>query len=112
MRMNNTTIIPDRRLTMRYSLRAPLQLRMCGSNDPCHKAESINFSGRGALLETELLLKVGSAVELHLKLTEELTGQPTTEWHCRGCVVRVVQGPSDRQLRAGVHFESLDVSRL
>jgi hypothetical protein len=111
--MNNSTTIPDRRLTMRHSLRTPLQLRIWGSNDPCHRAESIDFSGRGALLETELLLKVGSAVELHLKLPEELTGQPTMEWHCRGRVVRVAQGLlSDRQMRVGVHFESLDVSRL
>ena len=81
MRVNNSITIRDRRLTMRYSLRTPLQIRILGSNDPCHRAESIDFSGRGALLETELPLKVGSAVELHLKLPEELTGQPATEWH-------------------------------
>jgi hypothetical protein len=111
--MNNSTAITDRRLTQRHSLRIPLQLRIWGTNDPKRCAESVDFSGRGALLETELPLQVGSAVELHLKLPEALTGQPTTEWRCMGRVVRVVQClPSTSQLRVGVHFDSLDVSRL
>ena len=111
--MNNSTAIPDRRLTQRHSLRIPLRLRIWGADGPEHGAESINLSGRGALLETELPLLVGSAVELQLKLPEEITCQPTTEWRCRGRVVRVVQYvASNSQSRAGVRFESLDVSRL
>jgi hypothetical protein len=111
--MNNSTAITDRRLTQRHSLRIPLQLRTWGTNDPKRSGESIDFSGRGALLETELTLQVGSAVELHLKLPEELTGQPTTEWRCMGRVVRVVQCvPPKGPLRVGVQFDSLDLSRL
>jgi hypothetical protein len=111
--MDNQTVSPDRRLTERHRLRIPLKLRILGSDDPNHNAESINFSGRGALLETGLLLQVGSIVELHLKLPEELTGQPTTEWRCRGRVVRVAHGlPYHGPLRVGVLFDNLDVSRL
>jgi hypothetical protein len=111
--MNTSTTMPDRRLTQRHTLRVPLQLRIWGTNDPQHSAESIDFSGRGALLDTELPLRVGSAVELHLRLSEELTGQPTITWRCNGYVVRTVEGRSSNgQLRVGVEFESLVVSRL
>jgi hypothetical protein len=111
--MNNGTVNLDRRLTQRHSLRIPLELRLWGAEGPEHRAESIDLSGRGVLLETPLPLEVGSTVELRLKLPEEITGQPTTEWRCRGCVVRVVEcGVSNNQLRVGLHFESLDVSRL
>lgn len=111
--MNNSKSIPERRSTLRHSLRTSLQLRIWGSNDPCQRGESVDFSGRGALLETEVRLQVGTTVELHLNLPEELTGQPTIEWCCRGRVVRVVQGlPSEKHQRVGVHFESLDLTRL
>jgi hypothetical protein len=110
--MSNSTAIPDRRLAPRHSLRIPLQLRIWGADGPEHRAESINLSGRGALLKTEVPLQVGSAVELHIKLPEEITSQPTTEWRCRGRVLRAVQSAtSNGQLRVGVHFDSLDVSR-
>ena len=111
--MNNGTVNLDRRLEQRHSLRIPLELRIWGAAGPEHRAESIDLSGRGVLLETALPLEVGSTVELRLKLPEEITGQPTTEWRCRGCVVRIVRcGPSNSRLRAGLHLESLDVSRL
>jgi hypothetical protein len=112
MIMNNLTAIPDRRLTERHKLRIPLQLRIWGVDGSEHSAESIDLSGRGALIETELSLRVGAAVELQLKLPEEITGQPTTEWRCRGHVVRIVKSvPPNRHLRVGVHFNRLDVSR-
>ena len=109
--MNNTS--PDRRSTERHSLRIPLHLRICGSSGPKQMAESVDLSGRGALLETDYPLRVGSVVDLQLKLPEEITGQPTTEWRCRGHVVRVVAHATlNGPLRAGVHFDRLDVSRV
>jgi PilZ domain len=110
--MNNSAAVPDRRSTQRHRLRIPLQLRIWGVDGSEHSAESIDFSARGVLLETELPLWVGATVELQLKLPEEITGQPTTEWRCKGHVVRVVQCiPPSRGLRVGVHFNRLDVSR-
>jgi PilZ domain len=111
--MDNGTGIPDRRLAPRHSLQIPLQLRIWRACAPACIVQSVNISGRGVLLDTELPLQVGSAVELHLKLPEEITSQPTTEWRCRGRVVRVVRRvPSNSQLQVGVCFESLDASRL
>ena len=110
--MNNSAAVPDRRSTQRHRLRIPLQLRIWGVDGSQHRAESIDFSARGALVETELPLRVGVTVELQLKLPEEITGQPTSEWRCKGHVVRVVQCvPTNRHLRVGVHFSRLDVSR-
>jgi len=107
--MNKTT--PDRRSTERYSLRIPLHLRIWGSSDPERIAESVDLSGRGVLLETDYPLRVGSVVDLQLKLPEEITAQPTTEWRCRGHVVRVVAHATlNGSLRAGVHFDRLNVS--
>jgi PilZ domain len=113
MIMNISIAIPDRRLTHRHTLRIPLQLRIGGADGPMHGAESIDLSARGALLETDVTLWIGAAVELRLKLPEEITGQPTTEWRCRGRIVRVVQYiPSNTRSSVAVRFESLDVSRL
>jgi len=108
--MNKT--IPDRRSTERYSLRIPLHLRIMGSSDPERIAESVDLSGRGVLLETDHPLQVGSVVDLQLKLPEEITAQPTTEWRCRGYVVRVAANATmNGPWRAGVRFDRLDVSR-
>lgn len=109
--MSNT--IPDRRSTQRHGLRISLRLRIWGSSAPEHKAESVDFSERGALVETDLPLRIGSVVDLYLKLPEEITGQPTTEWRCRGRVVRIVpEILLNRPLRVGVHFDWLDGWRL
>jgi PilZ domain len=108
--MNNK--VPERRLTQRHSLRIPLRLRIWGSICVEQKAESVDLSEGGALVETDLALEVGSIVDLHLKLPQEITGQPTTEWRCRGRVVRIAADKAvDHSLRVGVHFDWLDLSR-
>jgi PilZ domain len=105
--------IPERRLTQRHSLKIPLRLRIWGSLSAEQQAESVDLSERGALVKTDLPLEVGSIVDLHLKLPEEITGQPTTEWRCRGRVVRITPKEGlDQAPRVGVHFDWLDLSRL
>jgi hypothetical protein len=103
----------DRRRTYRHNLRIPLHLRIRGSVDPEHLVESLDISERGVLLETELPLRVGSTVDMRLEFLGEVTGQQTTEWHCRGRVVRIVGcsgGP--KLLKAGVRFDQLGVLRV
>lgn len=105
--------LPDRRSTCRHSLRVTPRLRIWRSLAPEQRAESVDLSARGALLQTGLPLRVGTDVELHLKLLEECTGEPTTEWRCRGRVVGIV--PEIRPncpSRVGVQFDWLDVSLL
>jgi hypothetical protein len=54
-------------------------------------------------------------IDLRLEIPEEITGQATTEWRCKGRVVRITRVPSlnglNGAVRVGVHFDSLDVTR-
>ena len=102
----------DRRSSRRHSLKIPLRLRIWGTPGPEQRAESVDLSERGALLETRLPLLVGTALDLRLNLPEEMTGQPTTEWRCRGRVIRVAPRISlQRSAQVGVHFDWLQVLR-
>lgn len=103
--------VAERRRRLRHSLRVPLRLRVWGSSSPSRDATSVDISAEGALLETDLLLPVGAILDLRIKLPEEITGQPTTEWRCKSRVVHVVL-PSllSHPAKLGVHFDSLDLS--
>ena len=51
-------------------------------------------------------------MEVLLKMPEEITGEPTTEWLCSGHVVRVNPIDSPRgKLGVGVQFDCYQVSR-
>lgn len=104
----NNEVIPDRRSSQRHSVRIPLLLRIWESPDPEQMAEPVDLSERGALLETAARLRVGMRVDLQFKLSEEITGQPTTEWRCKARVVHIRPGSSlNSPSRVGVHFEWL-----
>lgn len=110
--------IVDRRQAYRHSLKIPLRLRPWGSSRPQREGESIDISERGALLQTDLPLRIGSMIDLYLKIPEEITGQPTTAWRCKGRVVRIARFPllngqngHNCRVRVGVYFDSLDVMR-
>ena len=104
--------ILDRRLTHRHGLRIAVRLRDWGSSNPDRTGESVDISERGALVRTDLPLRAGALIDLRLRLPEEITGQPTTEWRCKGRVVRIKDTPSlSYPLSVGVHFEWLDILR-
>jgi hypothetical protein len=108
--MNATT--PDRRLTRRLGLRIPMRLRKCECVESERTAESVDLSERGVLLKTEVALEVGTELELHLKIPEEVTGMPGMEWCCMGRVVHVKRDMSSNVTRtAGVHFSRLQMLR-
>ena len=107
------TAIADRRRTRRLKLRIPLLLRVRGSVDPEQHAESVDISERGALVKTNLPLRVGLLVDVRLEFLGEITGERTTEWQCRGRVVRVARHAGEAQpWNAGVRFEQLGVLRV
>ncbi len=67
---------------------------------------------KGIFFATDSLLRVGTAVEVLLKMPEEITGEPTTEWLCTGHVVRVEPVNSSRgKLGVGVQFDCHQISR-
>jgi hypothetical protein len=45
---------------------------------------------------TDFFLRVGMTAEILLKMPEEITGEPTTEWLCTGQVVHVESGNFSR----------------
>ena len=101
----------DRRRSSRHNLRIPLRLRVWGSPGPSRVAKSVDISEDGALVETDLPLRVGAILDLRIELPKEITGQPTTEWRFKSRVVRLaLVASAGHPLKAGVHFDSLHVS--
>lgn len=104
--------VRDRRLATRHALKTPLRFRIRKSSIPEQRAETQNLSERGVFFATKSPLSVGTAVELLLKMPEEITGKKTTEWRCTGHVVRVVpQTFPEQNLGVGVEFDFYEISR-
>jgi hypothetical protein len=101
----------ERRSSRRHSLRIPLRLRLWGSSLPSRDAKSVDISEQGALVETDLPVRVGALLDLRIELPEEITGQPTTEWRCKSRVVHLALASSQGYpVKVGVHFDWLDVA--
>jgi hypothetical protein len=104
--------IADRRVTRRHSFKAPLLVHIWKSAIPEQRAESKNLSEKGIFFATDSLLHVGTTVEILLKMPEEITGEPTTEWLCTGHVVRVEPHNSSwGKLGVGVQFDCYQILR-
>jgi len=102
----------DRRLSPRHEIRTPLRIRVWKSAAPERRGESVNLSERGILFASDSSLPIGTVVEVLLKMPEEITGEPTTEWLCSGHVVRVNPIDSPRgKLGVGVQFDCYQISR-
>jgi hypothetical protein len=104
--------MPERRLATRHALRTPLRFRIRKSSIPEQRAETQNLSERDVFFATKSPLSVGTALELLLKMPQEITGKKTTEWRCTGRVVRVVpQAFHDENLGVGVEFDFYEISQ-
>lgn len=102
----------DRRQTRRLSFKTPLRVRIWKSEEPERRAESLNLSQRGVFFATDSPIREGETVEILLKMPEEITDEPTTEWRCTGHVVRVDRVDSSRgSIGVGVQFDCYEVSR-
>ena len=102
----------DRRMSQRHALKTALRIRVWKSPLPEQRAESINLSERGIFFATDTPLHKGEAIEVLLKMPEEITGEPTTEWRCTGLVVRVQPVESQKgKFGVGVRFDCYEVSR-
>ena len=102
----------DRRNSRRYRLQTPLRVRVWKSGSTERRLESENLSERGTFFATDVPLAVGTAVEILLKMPEEITGKPTTEWRCTGHVVRLepVDAPHGKT-GVGVEFDYYEILR-
>jgi Tfp pilus assembly protein PilZ len=102
----------DRRFVKRHNIKTALRVRIWKSDVPEKRAESVNLSQRGIFFATDSLYSPGEVVGILLKMPEEVTGEPTTEWRCTGPVVRIetIDSPKGRY-GVGVQFYCYDVSR-
>jgi len=102
----------DRRSSCRHSLKTALRVRVWKSGMPEHRAESVNLSQRGIYFATKRSYREGEIVEVLLKMPEEVSGEPTTEWRCTGHVVRVepMRRPEGK-VGVGVQFYYCEVSQ-
>jgi len=102
----------DRRITLRHDLKTALRIRLWKSSAPEQRSESVNLSERGILYVTDAAPQIGAVIEVLLKMPEEITGEPATEWHCLGHVVRVVPIDSPRgKVGVGVQFDCYQLAR-
>jgi hypothetical protein len=102
----------DRRSALRHRVKTPLRVRVWKSAIPERRAESENLSEHGLFFATDLSLRIGTVVEVRLKMPEEITGEPSTEWRCTGHVVHVAPLDSPRGARGvGVQFDCYQVGR-
>ena len=109
----STVFSRDRRFSQRHDVKTALRVRVWKSGLPEERAESVNLSQRGILFASNSRIAEGEVVEILLKMPEEITGQPTTEWRCTGQVVRVE--PTDSlqgKFGVGVQFYCYEASRF
>lgn len=103
---------PDRRIARRLSFKTPLRVRIWKSASPEQRVESLNLSQSGVFFATTSPLREGETVEILLKMPEEITDEPPTEWRCTGHVVRVERArAANGTIGVGVQFDCYEVSR-
>ena len=102
----------DRRIAMRHKCKTPVRFHVWKSPAPKETAKAENLSEGGIYFATDSLLRVGTVIELSVRMPEEITGEPTSEWMCSGHVVRVqpIDSPNGK-LGVGVQFDCYEVTR-
>jgi hypothetical protein len=109
----STVFSRDRRFSQRHNFKTALRVRVWKSGLPEERAESVNISQRGIFFASDLCIAEGEVVEILLKMPEEITGQPTTEWLCTGQVVRLEPADSLKgKFGVGVQFYCYEASRF
>ena len=113
MNKRSTVFSRDRRFSHRHNVKTALRVRVWKSGLPEERAESVNLSQRGILFASDSRIAEGEVVEILLKMPEEITGQPTTEWRCTGQVVRVEPAAAFQgKFGVGVQFYCYEASRF
>jgi hypothetical protein len=80
----------ERRITPRFKLHTPLSFhRMEALSEGVQQAKAINISTRGVYFTTNLVLRVGEAVELLLQMPKRVTGAKPSNRRFTGRVTHV-----------------------
>ena len=109
----SASLTRERRFSQRHNVKTALRVRVWKSGLPEERAESVNLSHRGIFFASNSPIAEGEVVEILLKMPEEVTGQPTTEWRFTGQVVRVEPADSFKgKFGVGVQFYCYEASRF
>jgi hypothetical protein len=102
----------ERRISRRLQFKTALRVRVWKTGSAERRTESQNLSEGGTFFATDGPLAIGCAVEILLKMPQEITGKLTTEWRCTGHVVRLepVETPWGN-LGVGVQFDCYEILR-
>ncbi len=104
--------ISERRISPRLLFKTALRVRAWKSGPSEQSVESENLSEGGTFFATDMPLLIGSALEILLKMPEEISGKPTMEWRCTGHVVRFQPiDISQGKLGVGVQFDCYEILR-
>jgi PilZ domain len=97
----------ERRIDTRVNIRVPLRFRSLSTPSlPEQNAESENISQRGIYFETDALLKVGTPLEVSLRMPQELAGKFSSDVRCMARVVHVRPNPqAGGRSGIGLHIE-------
>jgi hypothetical protein len=97
----------ERRIDMRLNVRVPLRFRALNiANSAEQVAESQNISQRGIYFETMIPLKVGTPLEISLRMPQEISGKSSSDVRCVARVVRVQPNlQAGGKSGIGVHIE-------
>jgi Tfp pilus assembly protein PilZ len=97
----------ERRIDTRVNICVPLRFRALNNPGAIEQsALSENISQRGLFFETRVALKVGTPVEVSLRMPQELAGKVASDVRCVARVVHV--RPSEApggMLGIGLHIE-------
>jgi PilZ domain len=100
----------ERRQTLRYVMRIPLNFRELSSPQTAKQfGEIINVSPGGVCFLARVTPSVGAAVGVFLKIPAEVIGKPSPEWQWTGQVVHVRFGNvPEGSSYVGVRFIACD----
>ena len=97
----------ERRIDTRVNIRVPLRFRALNNPGSTEQtAESENISQRGMYFLTNVPLKIGTPVEVSLRMPQELAGKVVSDVKCVARVVHVRQSSAAGGLLGiGLHIE-------
>jgi hypothetical protein len=97
----------ERRIDTRVNICVPLRFRILNLSGATEQAaESENISQRGMFFLTNVPLKVGTPVEVSLRMPPELAGKVSSDVKCVARVVHVRPGSAaGGKLGIGLHIE-------
>jgi Tfp pilus assembly protein PilZ len=97
----------ERRIDTRVNIRVPLRFRALNNPGSTEQtAESENISQRGMFFSTNVPLKIGTPVEVSLRMPQELAGKVESDVRCVARVVHVRPSSTPEGITGiGLHIE-------